>query len=93
MMRFRATVVKIVGSTRHSEPSEVRGTSNFVTTPDPVAVEIVEDEEGFLLQRLNDREECLADTWHETLDAAKAQAKFEFELSNDQWRRVERTKL
>jgi hypothetical protein len=32
---------------------------------------------------------CLTDTWHQTLEAAKAQAQFEFEITDEEWERLD----
>jgi hypothetical protein len=48
-------------------------------------VEIVEEAGAFLLLYFSSAGECIKDTWHPTLDAAKAQADFEFELAPPGW--------
>jgi hypothetical protein len=52
----------------------------------PSSVDIVEQGGAFYLLRFDNRGECTADTWHETVDAAKAQAKFEFDIEDQEWR-------
>jgi hypothetical protein len=37
--------------------------------PDPIAVEVVEQDGAFFLLRLDRAGHCIADTWHETLKA------------------------
>lgn len=54
--------------------------------PDPVTVEIVEEDGAFFLLRLDDNGECIADTWHETVEAAKDQANFEFGVKEGDWK-------
>jgi hypothetical protein len=53
--------------------------------PDPVAVEVVEQDGAFILLRLDCAGHCIADTWHETLEAAKEQANFEFGVEESDW--------
>ena len=53
----------------------------------PVAslVEIVEQHGAIYLLRLDADGECITDTWHETVDAAKQQASFEFGIGEEDW--------
>jgi hypothetical protein len=53
--------------------------------PAPVRVRIQSDGSGVLLLRLDADGDCVADTWHETIAAAKAQARLEFEIGDDEW--------
>jgi hypothetical protein len=55
--------------------------------PDPIAVEIVGQNGAFFLLRLDRAGHCIADTWHETLEAAKAQANFEFGVEESDWKK------
>lgn len=41
--------------------------------------------DGYLLLRLDPSGTCLADTWHATLEEAKAQAEFEYEVVPSSW--------
>lgn len=52
---------------------------------DPKTVEIVEQEGDIYLLRLDELGECIADTWHETTQAAKAQGSFEFGIEDGDW--------
>ena len=67
----------------------LRGTTgeafNMTSLPDPSAVEIVEQGGSFYLLRLDEHDECIADTRHQTVEAAKAQAKFEYEIKEGDW--------
>jgi hypothetical protein len=49
-------------------------------------VEITEDSGGFVLLRYDDADEVVGDTWHLTLVEAKAQAEFEYGVSEAEWR-------
>lgn len=60
-------------------------TSTAVPIGRPVTVEIADGDEGVYLFRLDERGECIADTWHENVEAAKAQAAFEYGLADEEW--------
>ena len=49
-------------------------------------VEIREDAEGVFLLRYNSADECVGDTWHLTVAEAKAQAAFEYGVTEAEWR-------
>lgn len=85
-MRLRAKVIKSTGNTRHYVAEIVDSKIAGYSTP-PIAswVEIVRDNDGFFLFHLDEEAECVADTFHLTLDEAKRQASFEYELSSDGW--------
>jgi hypothetical protein len=57
----------------------------LVPLPAPTWVELVEENGGFYLYRLDDRGHCIADTWHQTVEEAKAQANFEYEIREEDW--------
>ena len=89
MKRLRAKVRRVTGNTAHwlglpkSEGLEVQ------KLPAPREVEISEEEGAFFLYRLDEASCCIADTWHQTEEEAKSQANFEFDIKEDDWRRVE----
>jgi hypothetical protein len=77
-MRLRATVRRVTGKTRHL--------LGALPLPHPKIVELVLEEDGAIfLLRLDDEGQCISDTWHETVEAAKAQAKFEYEIEEGDW--------
>ncbi|WP_374369016.1 hypothetical protein [Dongia sp.] len=86
MIRLRAKVSEVTGRTKH-----LAAGSESTTVSPPYSVEIVEGEgeEGVLLFRLDRKDVCLADTWHKTVDAAKAQAKFEYGIEDHDWEGTE----
>lgn len=88
MTHLRAKVRDVTGNTRHLKATPLLGAVDVTKLPDPVTVEIVEQDGAFYLLRLNEKGECLADTWHETIESAKAQAKFEFEIEDGDWKRT-----
>ena len=56
----------------------------------PNVVEVVEQAGAIYLLRLDERGHCIADTWHESVDAAKEQATFEFGIEEGDWKDVEK---
>jgi len=88
-MRLRATVRKVTGNTTHLQADRSVGEIDVTPVVDPKTVEVVEQEGAIYLLRLDDRGECVADTWHETVEAAKAQANFEFGIEDGDWKDVE----
>jgi hypothetical protein len=85
-MRLRARVRRATGATTHRW-TRVRGDGSLETrTVDPpLAVEIENGESGFFLLHFNAAGECVADSWHATLEEAKEQAKFEYEIEEGDW--------
>jgi len=51
----------------------------------PTLVEIVQLNEEIHLLRLNSSGNCIDDTWHATIDAAKEQANLEYEVREADW--------
>lgn len=88
-MRLRARVRSVTGKTTHLQGVRFAGDLEVVPTPDPKIVEIVEQEGAAYLLSLDDQGECVADTWHENTEAAKAQANFEFGIEDGDWKDVE----
>jgi hypothetical protein len=85
-LRLRAIVRTSTGETTHAfgriigqAPVEVQ------KIPPPASVEILEQDNAFYLLYLDAQGNCLTDTWHDTLDAAKRQAEFEFKISSGDW--------
>lgn len=48
-------------------------------------LEIVEQHGAIYLLRLDADRKYIIDTWHETIGAAKQQAKFEFDIDDSDW--------
>jgi len=57
--------------------------------PAPKTVEVVDQEGAIYLLRLDKEGQCIADTWHQTIEEAKAQASFEFNVNDCDWQEVE----
>jgi hypothetical protein len=85
-MRLRARVRTVTGKTRHLQGVPTTDGVEIVELPDPVAVELVEEDGAFFLLCLDEDGQCIADTWHATAEEAKAQASFEFGIEEADWR-------
>lgn len=90
-MKLRAKVVAATGFCDHRVATicndEVVPTESI---PEPALVEITQSEDGtFFLLRLDYNNKCLADTWHPTLQDAKAQAFEEYSIAEGDWHPVE----
>jgi hypothetical protein len=86
MMKLRAVVRNVTGKTVHLRGERVVDGIGASTLPAPTSVEVVEQDGAFYLLRLDDDGKCIADTWHETVAAAKAQANFEYGIREEDWR-------
>ena len=53
--------------------------------PGPKTIELVQRDGAYYLLRLDAAGICISDTWHETIEAAKAQAKFAFNIAESEW--------
>ena len=86
MMRLRAPVRRVTGATKHHrahlESGEVVRNGEL---PVPAWVEIQPADGAFYLLYFDEEGECLTDTWHQTLEQAKAQAQHEFEIGEGDW--------
>jgi hypothetical protein len=89
-MRLRATVRATVrsagGRAKHLLGVPSYSGLTIAQLPDSVAVEIEEADGAFFPLRLNRAGVCVADTWHETLEAARSQANFEFGVEEGDWK-------
>jgi len=84
-MRLRAPVRKLTGRTTHLHGEFASGKFEVTSAAIAKSVEIIEQDGAIYLLRIDEHGECTADTWHETVDAAKTQARFEFGIENDDW--------
>ena len=88
-MRLRARVGNTTGAATHRlahlDGGElIKGEA----LPRPAWVEIERQDHGYYLFSLDASRKCFADTWHPTLEAAKAQARFEFGIPEEDWEAV-----
>ena len=85
-VRLKAKVKRVTGKTRHWLGTIVDGKPvKTQAIPPPAWVEIVEEDNAFYLLYFAPDGRCTADTWHPTLDEAKRQASFEFEICDQDW--------
>lgn len=74
---------------RHRPTGRTRHYRDGSLLPPPVALRIARypDDPGFYLLYLDAGGEQQTDTWHETLEAARRQAVFEFGVTSSEWAR------
>jgi hypothetical protein len=78
VIRQRAIVCRVTGETSHLVASRIPEALEVSRLPDPFVVELSEQESGVYLLRLDRNESCISDTWHESIEAAREQAKLEY---------------
>ena len=78
-MKIRAYVQSVTNKTKHYHLDSVEKSSSVKW------VEISEKSDGVYLFYFNSTGECVSDTWHESVNDAKEQALFEFEINKDSW--------
>ena len=89
-MKLMAKVRRGTGRTRHSIGRWQDDGPVLDSEFAPAAqVEIEQGESGFYLLRYDSGGEFAGDTWHETIEEAKEQAKYEYEIPFDAWESVE----
>jgi hypothetical protein len=85
-MSLRAQVTKITGATMHFRAhlagSEIVKDEQLAV---PAWVQIEAGDGGYLLLYFDASGKCLTDTWHLTVEEAKAQAQFEFGIEEAAW--------
>lgn len=88
MDTIRAIVKKPTGATQHTVGRlGPNGPEEIANLPAAATVEIQVEENGFLLLRFDADGEFSGDTWHQSLDEAKEQARFEFGITESEWAR------
>ena len=80
---------KPTGKTRHTEgvltpEGVVPGTE--LPTPSRLTIAQLPPDEGYYLLYLDDQGNEITDTYHESLEDALAQAKWEFDVDPDEWK-------
>jgi hypothetical protein len=85
-MRFLANVRRYTGRTKHYLGSLEDGEPvKEEALPRATTLEIVERDGVYFLTRLSKDGKFAGETAHETLEEAKRQAKYEFEVDNEDW--------
>ncbi len=88
-MKLRAITKRVLLSTVHRKATVREGRVDEVERFPPAAtVEIEHSSSGWLLLRYDDHGDCVGDTWHSTVEEAKRQAQFEFDIQIDDWQEV-----
>ncbi len=86
MKKMLSKVVHPTGITRHNigqqADSGIEARAEFKPA---VALEIWPDQQGFLLIRLDHQQDFAGDTWHASIEEAKAQAFQEFHVGAIDW--------
>jgi hypothetical protein len=85
-MRLRARVRSVTGKTLHRQGERIADEIVISALPPPTSVEILEQDGAFYLLRLDSQGQGITDTWHDTLESAKAQAAFEYEIEESDWK-------
>jgi hypothetical protein len=89
--RLQARVRRVTGETRNFVARLEGGElvrEQEIRPPTWVYIEPVEA--GFLLHHMDDTDDrSLADSWHESIEGAKRQAQFEFDITEADWQWVE----
>lgn len=88
-MRLRADVRAITGRVTHLQGERLTGEISQIPVELPLTLEVIEQDGGVDLLRLDRAGVCVADSWHESIDEAKAQASFEFGVVEADWREVD----
>ncbi len=88
-MRLRAIVTEVTGRTTHLRGVRVFGELEVVVVADANTIEITVQDGAVYLLRFDRDGACIADTWHETVEAAKEQAKLEFAVDDSDWQNLE----
>lgn len=87
---LRADVKKVTGKTRHCLGTVVQGHPVPVSPLGPFKWVGVSCEPGGVFLVYFDKDDRpVTDGWHESLEAAQRQAKFEFDISESDWVAIE----
>jgi hypothetical protein len=85
-MKLKAPVNRVTGKTSHSVGTIIGGTPVAQESMPEAAWVVIEEMNGaYSLTRYSKLGEFAGDTWHETLEEAKRQARYEFEIQDGDW--------
>ncbi len=85
-MRIKAYIFRSTEVTKHYKSSIENGKIEAnEEVSSPKWIEISEEEDGVYLYHFSSGNNCIADTWHESIEDAKKQAMFEFGVAEEQW--------
>ena len=89
-MKLRADVRKDLGKVKHAWGTVVDGQPvEAERMPPAVWVEIEEVDGRFMMYRYGAGGEFAGDTWHESIEDAMEDAKYEYEIGEGDWQQVE----
>lgn len=83
-MRLRAKVRRTTRATQHI----IHGRESEDIVSKIAWVELESGDGGLYLFYFSAAGDCLADTWHESIEQAKHQAQLEFEIADADWQEV-----
>ena len=81
MNKLKARIRKVTGATTHAVATQ----NGPLPCPVPSYVVIEEQDGAFYLFRYTEEGACIADTWHLSIEEAKNQAEFEYEIRDNDW--------
>lgn len=84
MSKLQALIRNVTGATTHT----VATADGPAACPAPSYVVIEEQEGAFYLFRYTREGHCIADTWHLSVEEAKAQAEFEYGIEEADWSEI-----
>ena len=88
--KYEARVSTATGNVKHTfGVLGVNGPETAAEFPVAVKLEISVGEDGFFLLRFDHNGVFCGDTWHQTIEEAKDQARFEYSVSEDEWHTAE----
>jgi len=85
-MRLRANIRRMTGATRHIIHG--RESEDIASQIAWVEIEPADADGNFFLFYFTAAGTFLTDTWHQSLEDAKEQARFEFEIEDADWQEV-----
>ena len=85
-MKLRAKVTTVIGKSTNYLGTIVEGVPVPIEQlPDPTWLEISQEGHDFFLLYLNADGECIADTWHQTLESAQKEGMLAFGIKPNEW--------
>jgi hypothetical protein len=89
MIVLTASMRRNDGVTRHylaERDEHGKLEAKAIQSSSSLAIDVRDD--GVFLLHLDEKGECVADTWHQSIEEAKEQARFEFLVQDGDWKEV-----